>query len=107
MGPGGMMPMRRGFGQHGFGHRAFSASHLAEALKADSSAEVHSLAQLAVDANAAAERAALAGNVEEAGRQSRVAGDVMAAVDSLVRLNHPAPAPRHMRRPLADADSSG
>jgi len=94
--PGGMM-------HRGFGHREFSATHLAEALKADNGAETRQLAQAAVDANAAAQRAALAGNVEEAGRASRVASDLLAAVDDLVRLNHPAPAPRSMRRPLADA----
>ncbi len=91
----------------GFGHRGFSATHLAEALKVENGAEARQLAQAAVDANAAADRAALAGNRAEAERASRVAGDVMAAVDDLVRLNHPAPAPRAMRRPLAEAGSPG
>ncbi|HEX3551312.1 MAG TPA: hypothetical protein VHT53_13090 [Candidatus Elarobacter sp.] len=101
-GPGGFMARGHGFGGFGggFGPRGFSATRLAEALKVETGPEARQLAQAAVDANASAQRAALAGNVEEAGRASRVAGDLMAAVDDLVRLNHPAPAQRVMRRPL-------
>ncbi len=96
--------MRGGFGpggmERGFGGRGFSATRLAEALKAETGPEARQLAQAAVDANGAAERAALAGNADQAARSSRVAGDLMAAIDDLVRLNHPAPAQRVMRRPL-------
>jgi len=99
--PGMMRP--RGMMRGGFGRHEFSATHLAEALKIDNGAEARQLAQAAVDANVAAQRAALSGNVQDAGRASRVAGDLMAAVDDLVRLNHPATVPRVMRRPLADA----
>ena len=101
-GPGGPGGMMGGFRGRGFTHHGgFSATRLAEALKVETGPEAHALAQSAVDANGAAERAALAGNTQEAGRASRVAADLMAAVDDLVRLNHPPSAPRTMRRPLS------
>jgi hypothetical protein len=95
-GPGpGMMPqirMFRGEGPGGFGMRrshGFDATRLAEAMKIETGPEAKQLAQNAVDANAAAQRAALAGNVAEAARQARLSEDLMAAVSSLVALNHP------------------
>jgi hypothetical protein len=81
-----------GFGGGGFrmhGSRGFDAMSLAEAMKIDSSPEAKQLAQTAVDANAAAQRAALAGNVAEAARQTRLSADLMSAVNALVALNHP------------------
>jgi hypothetical protein len=77
-------------GPGGFAHmHGFDATHLAELLKIETGAEAHQLAQAAVDANSAAQRAALAGNVAEARKQTRISGDLMAAVSSLVALNHP------------------
>ena len=70
-------------------HRGFDATHLAELLKVETGAEARQLAQSAVDANAAAQRAALAGNVAEASRQTRLSNDLMAAVHDLAVLNHP------------------
>jgi hypothetical protein len=81
-----------GFGGGGFrmhGSHGFDAMSLAEAMKIDSSPEAKQLAQTAVDANAAAQRAALAGNVAEAARQTRLSADLMSAVNALVALNHP------------------
>jgi hypothetical protein len=77
-------------------HRGFDATRLAEELKIETGPEARQLAQNAVDANAAAQRAALAGNVAEASRQSRLSEDLMAAVSALVALNHP-----ELRRPAA------
>jgi len=65
------------------------ATALAEVLKVETGAEARSLAQAAVDANAAAQRAALAGNVEEAARQSRISRDLVDAVRDIAMLNHP------------------
>jgi hypothetical protein len=90
-GPGRMPMMRvaggRGFGMHG-GH-GFDAARLAAIMKVETGAEARQLAQNAVDANSAAQRAALAGNVEEAARQTRISGDLVAAVRDLAALNHP------------------
>ena len=83
-GEGGAMT---GFAMHR-GH-GFDAMRLAEEMKIETGPEAKQLAQAAVDANAAAQRAALAGNVAEAGRQTRLSEDLMAAVSSLVALNHP------------------
>jgi hypothetical protein len=71
------------------GHRGVDAAHLAELLKVETSAEARQLAQSAVDANAAAQRAALAGNVTEAARQTRIANDLATAVQDLAAMNHP------------------
>ena len=70
-------------------HGGFDATGLAELLKVETGAEAHALAQNAVDANAAAQKAALAGNVAEASRQSRISDDLAAAVHDLAVLNHP------------------
>jgi hypothetical protein len=70
-------------------HGGFDATGLAEILKVETGAEAHALAQNAVDANAAAQKAALAGNVAEASRQSRISNDLAAAVHDLAVLNHP------------------
>ena len=70
-------------------HGGFDVTGLAELLKVETSAEAHALAQNAVDANAAAQKAALAGNVAEASRQSRISDDLAAAVHDLAVLNHP------------------
>ena len=90
-GPGRMPMMRiaggRGFGMHG-GH-GFDAARLASIMKVETGAEARQLAQNAVDANSAAQRAALAGNVEEAARQTRISGDLVEAVHDLAALNHP------------------
>jgi hypothetical protein len=72
-----------------FHHGGFDATGLAELLKVETGAEAHALAQNAVDANAAAQKAALAGNVAEASRQSRISNDLAAAVHDLAVLNHP------------------
>jgi hypothetical protein len=89
--PGGGGDGPRGRGgfrmMHG-GHR-FDAMRLAEEMKIETGPEAKQLAQTAVDANAAAQRAALAGNVAEAGRQTRLSADLMDAVSALVALNHP------------------
>ena len=74
----------------GFGFRGGSdATALAEILKVETGAEARSLAQAAVDANAAAQRAALAGNVDDAARQSRISRDLVDAVRDIAMLNHP------------------
>ena len=70
-------------------HGGFDATGLAELLKVERGPEAHALAQNAVDANAAAQKAALAGNVAEASRQSRISDDLAAAVHDLAVLNHP------------------
>jgi hypothetical protein len=90
-GPGRMPMMRiaggRGFGMHG--GRGFDATRLAAIMKIETGPEARQLAQNAVDANSAAQRAALAGNVEEAARQTRISGDLIEAVHDLAALNHP------------------
>lgn len=91
MGPG-RAPMVRVMGGDGFtfgSHRGFDATSLAQVLRVEKSAEAHQLAQNAVDANAAAQKAALNGNVAEAARQSRIANDLATAVHDLAALNHP------------------
>ncbi len=70
-------------------HGGFDATGLAEILKVETSAEARALAQNAVDANAAAQKAALASNVAEASRQTRISDDLVAAVHDLAVLNHP------------------
>jgi hypothetical protein len=70
-------------------HGGFDVTGLAELLKVETSPEAHALAQNAVDANAAAQKAALAGNVAEASRQSRISDDLATAVHDLAVLNHP------------------
>jgi hypothetical protein len=70
-------------------HGGFDAIGLAEILKVETGAEAHALAQNAVDANGAAQKAALAGNVAEASRQSRISDDLATAVHDLAVLNHP------------------
>jgi len=84
---GGSGPSR-GFNMS-FSHGGFDAMRLAEAMKIESGSEAKQLAQAAVDANAAAQRAALAGNVAEVERQTRLSGDLMSALEALVALNHP------------------
>src|SRR5665213_1449295 len=76
---GGSGPSR-GFNMS-FSHGGFDAMRLAEAMKIESGSEAKQLAQAAVDANAAAQRAALAGNVAEVERQTRLSGDLMSALD--------------------------
>jgi hypothetical protein len=103
-GPPAMMRVIGGDGPMGFDHGAmmrvmgdtirlhhggFDATGLAEMLKVETGAEARALAQSAVDANAAAQKAALAGNVAEASRQSRLSSDLAAAVHDLAVLNHP------------------
>jgi hypothetical protein len=70
-------------------HGGFDATGMAELLKVETSAEAHALAQSAVDANGAAQKAALAGNVAEASRQTRISDDLAAALHDLAMLNHP------------------
>jgi hypothetical protein len=104
-GPGGMMGGRGMMGGHGMmggrgfrdmhRHHEFNAARLAALLKVETGPEAHQIAQAAVDANAAAQRAALAGNVEVAARESRVSGDLAAAVRDLAITNHPELARRH------------
>jgi hypothetical protein len=86
-GPGGFFHPMGGFRMHG--SHGFDAIRLAEVMKVETSAEAKQLAQAAVDANAAAQRAALAGNVAEATRQTRLSADLMSAVSALAALNHP------------------
>jgi hypothetical protein len=81
-----MRVMADGFGMFG---RGFDATALAEVLKVEKGAEARQLAQNAVDANAAAQKAALAGNVSEALRQSRIANDLTEAVHDIAAMNHP------------------
>lgn len=111
MGGPGRMPGMGGFGEHGFGgmrrHEGFDATRLAELLKIETGPEAHQIAQAAVDANAAAQRAALAGNVEEAARQSRVSGDLVAAVHDLAVINHPELARRRAPGPMMRMPRSG
>ena len=73
----------------GFGRHGFDATALAEILKIETGPEARQLAQNSVDANAAAQKAALAGNVAEASRQTRLSNDLAAAVHDLAVLNHP------------------
>jgi len=113
MGGPGMMGGHGMMGRHGFGRmhhdEGFNATRLAALLKIENSPEARQLAQAAVDANEAGQRAALAGNVELASRQTRVSGDLQAAVRDLAIMNHPelarrrAPGPMgpRMRAPLS------
>ena len=78
-------------------HGWFDATQLAEILKVETSAEARQLAQSAVDANTAAQKAALAGNVAEASRQTRISDDLASAVHDLAVLNHPELGHRSMR----------
>jgi hypothetical protein len=79
-GDGPLMGMRRG---------GYDATRLAEILKVETGPEARQLAQSAVDANTAAQRAALAGNVSEAARLTRISDDLAAAVRDVAALNHP------------------
>ena len=88
-GPLGREPMVRVMGEGFSFHRGFDATALAEVLKVEKGAEARQLAQNAVDANAAAQKAALAGNVSEASRQSRIANDLAEAVHDIGAMNHP------------------
>jgi hypothetical protein len=85
-------------------HGGFDATGLAELLKVETGAEAHALAQNAVDANAAAQKAALAGNVPEASRQSRISDDLAEAVHDLAVLNHPELANHIQMRVLGNRD---
>lgn len=80
VGGDGALGMRRG---------GYDATRLAEILKVETGAEARQLAQSAVDANGAAQRAALAGNVTEAARQTRISDDLAAAVRDIAAVNHP------------------
>jgi hypothetical protein len=73
----------------GMRHGGYDATRLAEILKVETGAEARQLAQSAVDANAAAQRAALAGNVREAARMTRISDDLAAAVRDVAAINHP------------------
>lgn len=84
---GAILRMMDGPGMR-MGH-GFDATHLAEVLKVETGAEARQLAQNAVDANAAAQKAALAGNVAEASRQTRLSNDLAMTVHDLAVLNHP------------------
>jgi alcohol dehydrogenase class IV len=85
-------------------HGRFDAVGMAELLKVETGAEAHALAQNAVDANAAAQKAALAGNVAEASRQTRISDDLAAAVHDLAVLNHPELGNRIQMRVLGSQD---
>jgi hypothetical protein len=85
-------------------HGGFDATGLAELLKVETGPEAHALAQNAVDANAAAQKAALSGNVSEASRQSRISDDLAAAVHDLAVLNHPELGSRIEMRVLGSRD---
>jgi hypothetical protein len=89
MGPDHLPMMRMMGDMMRMHHGGFDATGLAELLKVETGAEAHALAQNAVDANAAAQKAALSGNVAEASRQSRISDDLAAAVHDLAVLNHP------------------
>ncbi len=97
----GMMPAAQGrrFGEMDR-HEGFDATRLAELLKVETGPEAHEIAQAAVEANAAAQRAALAGNVEVAARQTRVSGDLQAAVRALAISHHPELAGRRAPRSM-------
>ena len=104
MGPD-QLPMMRVMGDMmRMHHGGFDATGLAELLKVETGAEAHALAQNAVDANAAAQKAALAGNVAEASRQSRISDDLAAAVHDLAVLNHPELGNRIQMRVLGSRD---
>jgi len=99
-GPGG--PDGWGGGQHGGmrGHGGAGIENLAKLAEIANTDEAKHLANDALSANMAAERAAFAGNREEAMRERRLAGDLAGAVRALAALNmtprtHPpgAPAP--------------
>lgn len=100
------LPMMRAMGGDVFRvhHGGFDATGLAEVLKVETGAEAHALATNAVDANAAAQKAALAGNVAEASRQSRISDDLAAAVHDLAVLNHPELGNRIQMRVLGSRD---
>jgi hypothetical protein len=89
MGPDHLNVMRVMDGMMRMHHGGFDATGLAELLKVETGPEAHALALNAVDANTAAQKAALAGNVAEASRQTRLSNDLAAAVHDLAVLNHP------------------
>lgn len=88
------------FGMRGGG--GFDATRLAEVLKVETGPEARQLAENAVDANSAAQRAALAGNVAEAARQTRISSDLATAVHDLAALNHP-----ELARPMVQMRTFG
>ena len=104
MAPGSMPMIRMSGGMMGMSHGGFDATGLAELLKVETGAEAHTLAQNAVDANAAAQKAALSGNVAEASRQSRISDDLAAAVHDLAVLNHPELGNRIQFRAVGSSD---
>lgn len=72
---------------------------LAEIQRRDNNAEVHQLVSDAVAATSAAQRAALAGDVNGAERQNRIAVDLAAAARSLAFADAPAPVRSSAPRP--------
>jgi len=85
-GPGGWGPRgeRGGIGHHGGGDGIENLAKLAALANTD---EAKRFANDALNANMASERAAFAGNREEAMRQRRLAGDLAGAVHALASLN--------------------
>ena len=83
-------PQGGGFGRRGGGEEGIGGlAHLAAIANTD---EAKRFANDALNANLAAERAAFAGNHEEASRQHRLAGDLARAVRALAAVNLKPPA---------------
>jgi hypothetical protein len=76
----------------GFQHRlpqSLDTARLAMLLKIENTAEAHELANSALDANIASQRADLASNVQEAKRERMLGFHLAAAVRSLAYADHP------------------
>jgi hypothetical protein len=83
-GPGGPPPMRGWMGHHDV-----DAEELGRFVSVENTNEVRTLAQAALAANAAAQQAALAGNLEEAGRKRMLAASLAGAVRAIAFADHP------------------
>ena len=87
-GAGGNVVFSRTRQRGGFG-RGVDPALLGQILKFENSAEAKALADEALNASIASQRAALASNLDESARLRRLGGSLAAAVRDLARVNHP------------------
>jgi hypothetical protein len=102
---GGRPPMGGPGGPGGgprWGGRGIDAAELGELVKLDNSAEVKNLADAAVNASIASQKAALAGNLEESMRQRMLGSSLASATRDIVVANHPEAFQRPSRGPRAN-----
>jgi hypothetical protein len=104
-GPNAGGPPGRGPGRGG----RFDPATIARDAGIQNTAEAKQLAQAAVDANIAGDRAAFGGNREEGMRQYRMARDLAMAVRQLAQADHPDAFPTNntRRRPMMGPPGMG